>query len=1090
MPHGTIKTVQIAILGPLDVRTDDGEPCEVAGVRLRRLLIALALRPRRVATTSFLVDAVWGDEPPAEPGNALQALISRLRRAVPGIPLLTQSTGYTLDVADDDIDVGRFQRLVAGVNQADPQTAAKQLGLALDLWRGPALADVADQEFALGAVARLDEARLAALQDRLDADLRAGAAARIIPELEGLVASHPLREPLIRLLMLALAEAGDRSRALQVYQDTRERLADHLGVSPSAELTAAHVRILRSDLAVVPEVTAPSIDDTPRLTNLRAELTSFIGRDRDTRELESILSGSRLVTVLGAGGSGKTRLASHVARGQLDSGAAPDGAWMIEFASVSDPADLVPTVAAALSLRDGALVRGRSVRAADGTALERLLATLAVKATLLVFDNCEHLVGAIAGLADQILGACPSVRILATSREPLSLIGEAIWPIEPLALPPDAGAPDLESFDAIRLLAERAVAVRPGFAVTAENAEAVVRICRSLDGMPLAIELAAARLRTMSPQHLADRLSDRFAVLTGGSRTALPRHQTLRAVVDWSWELTDDAERRLWRRLSVFAGGATLDAVENVCGGDFDTLTALADKSLVIVRDGGSGPRFHLLETIKAYGGMRLDEAGERDPVYAAHADYFRGLAADARARLHGSEQLEWFAILEGDHDNLNAVIRYAVAAGDVRTAIEMVGDLGWYWWIRGHRREGLDLVVAALAVPDPEASTRVARATAYTVGALLAIDGAHDLKVAVGYFDRAYQLMSRLPETNDPLLHLVPPLRALFRMFSTSQVTDIDDMLLPVNDPFPWVAATALTIRAHSLLNLGRTGDAAAADFRAALRIYRDLGERWGMSFSMSSLASLSAWHGDLDPAIAYLEEALRCVVELGVWEDRIAVRLQLVRLLWLRGDHDRARSELAIGFRDANRFGAPESRAMANGTAAEIARLSGDLTAAGEFLADIRDIVAPHSVAPQVHSVMAGAAGFLASAGGDVAEARRRHRESLEIGVASVDAPVIGQALVGQADLALIDGDAIRAATLLGAGEAVRGAPDWSLPDAVRVAEQARAALDAVAFDEAYERGTRMSLPEVAELVGIPMPDQFRQRWPDADDPASATI
>jgi tetratricopeptide (TPR) repeat protein len=606
----------------------------------------------------------------------------------------------------------------------------------------------------------------------------------------------------------------------------------------------------------------------------------------------------------------------------------------------------------------------------------------------------------------------------------------------------------------------------------------VVRICHALDGMPLAIELAAARLRMMTPESLADRLNDRFAVLTGGNRTALPRHRTLRAVVDWSWELTSDAERRLWRRLSVFAGGATLDAVENVCGGDFDTLTALADKSLVIVRDEQAGSRFHLLETIKAYGQMRLDEAGERDAVRAAHADYFRGLAAAARERLHGSEQLEWFAALEADHDNLNAAIRHAIATADVATADEMVGDLGWYWWIRGHRRDGLDLVVAALAVPDPDAETRPARATAFTIGALLAVDGTHDLALALQFFDAAYEMVQRLGRLDDPLLRLVTPLRTLFRSFSTDEHVDVDDFDLPVDDPYPWVAATALTMRAHTMQNFGRTGTDAVEDFRAALRIFRDLGERWGTSFALSSLSMVAAWRGDFDEAIGYLDEALRSVTELGVWEDRIQVRVYLVQALWMHGDRDRARAELATAMRDATRFGAPEARGQVYSAAADVARLSGDLVDARTYLERARAAVVPHSVAPQFHAVMTSQFGFLAAAEGDIAEARRQHRAALELSVSSVDAPVIAQALVGLADLALVDGDATRAATLVGAGTAVRGAPDWSLPDSVRVVEQAKAALGAAPYEAAYERGVRMSLADISELAGIAMPEQFASR------------
>src|SRR5580693_815405 len=591
---GTIEPVHVALLGPLEVRTDGdpGEITEVAGARLRALLIMLALHPGQLVTASQLIDGLWPQEMPAGAGNALQALVSRLRRALPEAVIESRPSGYQLNIDPRSTDIVRFEDLMAaGRSQLrdDPAAAGQTLRQALALWRGPALADVADTDFGQAAIARLDELRLTAIEQR--------------------------------------ADAGRRGAALEVYEQTRKRLVDHLGVEPSAELAALHLDILRDEPPAEPDPKTPrpanpasnhTSHTSHKSTNLRAELTSFVGRDAEPRQVAELLGAYRLLTLTGPGGAGKTRLAVESARAELP--ATPDGVWLVELAPVTDPADVTSAVLSALGLREQVLVSpNRARRLMPETPpppdeLSRLLSALAVKRTLLVLDNCEHLVAAAAALADRVLAACPQVRIMATSREPLNITGEALWTVGPLTLPPDPAVTSLSAersvvhdFASVRLLTQRARAVVPGFAVTHDNAPAVAAICRALDGMPLAIELAAARLRTMAPEQIEARLGDRFQLLSSGSRTAMPRHQTLRAVVDWSWDLLDDAERALWRRFSVFTGGATLEAAEQVCSGSglpaarvLDLLTALAEKSLLTVRH--DPPRYWMLEIIRAYG--------------------------------------------------------------------------------------------------------------------------------------------------------------------------------------------------------------------------------------------------------------------------------------------------------------------------------------------------------------------------------------------------------------------------------------------------------------------------------------------------------
>ncbi len=588
--------------------------------------------------------------------------------------------------------------------------------------------------------------------------------------------------------------------------------------------------------------------------------------------------------------------------------------------------------------------------------------------------------------------------------------------------------------------------------MTDENAGVIARICRALDGMPLAIELAAARLRSMTPTQLADRLDDRFALLTAGSRTALPRHQTLRAVVDWSWDLLSDAERAMWRHLSVFTGGATLAAAVAVGDGDdaasastLDVLTSLVDKSLLAVRDDAPEPRYMMLETIRAYGQLRLDEAGERETARTAHAAYFERLASDASDKLLGAEQLPWLAKLTADHDNLYTAVRYATAAGDGRRAIRLVGSLGWYWWLRGHRSEGVELVKAALALDcddarlsEPELEER---AIAYTIGALLAVDGTKEMSLALEWFDAATAIVERVGRPSTPLLRLVVPLRkGVFETFQSGVPPVDDDVGMPIHDPFPWIAATARIMRAHVLLNFGRALERADDDFRAALAVYRQLGERWGTAFSLVSLGGLAAWRGDFRTAIEDLDEALCCVTEMGAWEDRVAFRVLLARLLWADGDRDRAYASLAAAERDAQRLGVPEAQANVSVAASDVARLDGDLFLALDHLRRAERFAAHDTVASQLRAIVASSRGYLASAQGDVDEARRWHRAAVDYAISPVDAPVIAQVLVGLAEIALLEGEPGSAATILGASAAVRGTEDLS-PDGRPASDLGRA-------------------------------------------------
>jgi predicted ATPase len=1063
------------MLGPVEVRADDGRPVEITGARLRTLLILLALDPGRVVTNAQLIDGVWGAGPPAEATNALQALVSRLRRALPEPVVESTPAGYRLAVPPDDVDLHRFERLAAQGRAEladDPAAAARTLRGALDLWRGPALADAADAAFTQAPLARLQELRLAALGDRIEADL-VRHHGDLVAELESLVAEHPLHERFAALLMRALAQSGRTGDALAVFARLREALADELGADPSRDLTALHLSILQGD---------PSRQERPH-TNLRAALTSFVGRDTDLTRVSAMVGASRLVTLTGPGGSGKTRLATEVARALLDR---VRDVWLVELAPVSDGADLPQAVLSALGLRAQTLVVTGpvlGVPAETAAPADRLAAALSNRSMLLVLDNCEHLIGAAAALANRLLGECPRLRILATSREPLGITGETLWPVDPLPLPPARASRDVAmTYPSMRLLADRAAAVRPGFAVDDRTALHMIDICRALDGMPLAIELAAARLRTLSPEQVATRLDDRFRLLTGGSRLALPRHQTLRAVVDWSWELLDDAERTLLRRLAVFSGGATLAAAEQVCAGDdlaaedvLDVLSSLVDKSLVVLTEDG---RYRLLETIKAYGVERLAEAGELDAVRWAHVDHFGRLAATAEPYLRRAEQLDWLARLDEEGDNVNAALRTAIAAGDARTATWFYANVGWYWFLRGHKVEGGEIAAEVLAlsgdgseaIGSGTGATEHDLALAYGFGALFAIDALRDQDAALRWFTSAVERADRAERRDHPLLRLMRPLAEVLNSFGRAHEVPPDDAMDDLaGDPDPWVRGTALVMRAHASLNAGRRHDRAEADFRVGLAAYRELNERWGMSFSLCSLADLLAWRGQLDEAMEMYRDAVGLFSQLVVNEDLVGYRLRLAVILSRLGREDESLAELAQARRDADRAGLPDSLAAVAHASGDFARRRGDLGLAQAELMRARLIMEQMgSVAPQFRAVLDVSCGFLASAEGDHDAATSLHAGALDWALQSNDAPVIAHVLVGVADAVLSGGDARRAAELLGASVAVRGLPDLSSTDAERVAAATRAALGEE-FTEWYTRGRQATIETVRELAGF---------------------
>ncbi|HEY7485736.1 MAG TPA: BTAD domain-containing putative transcriptional regulator [Streptosporangiaceae bacterium] len=892
-----MSTTRFLILGPLQV-VHEGQDIPIRRGKLRALLAMLLLGGGRSVPVDRLIGGLWGDDPPDTAIKTLQTYISQLRTLLepgrdPGSSgdlLATEHTGYRLRAEPGAIDASRFESLVeqaAGRSGADPAAARDLLAEALGLWRGPALADFADAHFAEGEITRLEELRLTALEQRLAADLALGRHDLVIAELRDLVRHHPLRETLWEHLMVALYRGGQQAAALETYDQVRRRLAEELGADPSPPLRRLHAAILRHD-ATLDLPTGDGLGHDAPPNNLPAPLTSFIGRETELAELHALLADRRLVTLTGVGGAGKSRLALEAARTGL--AGHPDGSWLIELAALTQPNLVAHVVAATLGVREHP----------QRTLVDQLVDRLRTADALLVLDNCEHLIGAVAELAHTLLSASTRLRILATSRERLGITGEAVRQISGLAVPgPGADSPAaLKDVDAVRLLVERAGALDPDFRLQADTAAATAQISRRLDGLPLAIELAAASVNSLGVDHITARLDDRFRLLTRGSRTAPARHQTLRAAVDWSYGLLTAPERRLFNRLSVFAGGFTLDAAEAVCAEPDDApepddalepiavlLARLVDKSLVATASTAADTRrYRMLETLRTYGGERLAEAGETDRTRDRHATYVLTLVETANTAVRGAQQFVWLRRLETEHGNIRAALTWAHARGDTLTSIRLVGAMQPLWDRHGHYSEALRWLGQALAMDGPVPATARARALDVMAG-LAAIRGdvrqatdageqaaalfrqADDvagvartlqhLGLAAVYSGDLGQADKRLEESlrqaqvagdgwlqSWSLLFLaLVALAGAEHERATDLTAECETVLGAVGDPE--CLAWALIIRAAATWRLGRH-DAARAPLHRGLRGFHDLRHVWGLSIGLFLAAQLTGARGD----------------------------------------------------------------------------------------------------------------------------------------------------------------------------------------------------------------------------------------------------
>ncbi|MFB9677894.1 BTAD domain-containing putative transcriptional regulator [Streptosporangium vulgare] len=1093
--------MRFGVLGSLEVRSPTGEEISVGGPRPRALLVMLLLDAGRVVGVRRLIDGQYGDDPPAGAANAVQAQISRLRRSLPAEVIEFRGTGYRLVADPDDVDAHRFERLAREgrrlLAEGRHAAAAGSLREALALWRGPALADL---PFGRAWADRLEELRLTATEDLAEAESvlpedGSVTSAASVAELRRLVAAHPLRERLTGRLMLALRAAGRQAEALAVFEETRRLLAEELGADPSPELAAIHLAVLRA------ERSAPPPPPPPR-RGLAAQLTSFVGRERELERIAA-LRDSRLVTITGPGGIGKTRLAIEAAGrgwrevcfvdlsplggpaplgGSAASGGAvlpggpgtsggpdPSGGPVLPGGPVprgglgpsggpgasGDGDQVARAVLGALGLREPGF---HAPRPADP--VEHLVAAVRGRDLLLVLDNCEHVNAAAATLARGLLGECPGLAVLATGREPLGITGETLVPLAPLETPPPDSSPSAAlDCPAVRLFADRAAAVRPGFEVRRANVETVVRICAALDGLPLAIELAAARLRSFTVEEIATRLEEhgRFRLLSRGDPTAAARHRTLRAVVEWSWGLLSPDEQVLARRFAVFAGSASLEAAEAVCEVEdaAGLLADLVDRSLVVA-DGG---RYRMLDTIRLFCAERLAEAGEEDRLRGGHARHFLDLARRADPHLRRAEQLRWLAGLSAEHDNLTAALRWAVR-DDRETGLRLVAALAAYWWLGGRRGDAGEAAAELLEAtgrPLPGLEEEYVMCVAHAVPRALP-----------EHWERAEAIMR---SRDRPLRY--PFAEALWGMSagpprSTPPAGPETDRLFGSD---PWSLALAGLGRAL-LKVFGGDPAGGERELEEVLERFKSLGERWGTAQGLDWLALAAGRRGEWARARDLWREALELLEELGALEETADMLGHRAEALVREGDLAAAAADHRRAGELARKAGLPGVPAVTHLGLGEIARLEGDLAEARRRIGlALRGTEIGAFGAESVRTRALTALGRLAEAEGDLAGALLHHRRARALARRSPLAMDLADAVEGLAGAALLEGTGTRAfegagtraALLLGMAVALRGTAVAGDRDVARVTAGARDLAGAQAFASVYARGAAMRRDEV---------------------------
>jgi predicted ATPase/DNA-binding SARP family transcriptional activator len=1082
----------------------------------RSLIKLLALAPGHRLHREQVLEILWPELDTTAASNNLRKALHVARRALASADaveaaryLQLQHELMTLGPDGDLwIDAEAFEQMAA---EARARNNPETFLAALDLYTGDLLPEDRYEDWSSGRREALRLAYLSVLADLASHYERDRQFTPAIEILQRLLQHDPGREEAHAALMRVYALTGQRQQALRQYQVLKEAINREFDAEADPATQRLYQEILAGKISPVARAgpVRPRQEASARLSNLPLQLTSFIGRVRELDEISEMIGIARHITLTGPAGVGKTRLALEAAA-RVQAGF-PDGLWLVDFSPLSDPARAPQALAATLGVPEQT---GRPLPEVVGDYLMS-------KRALLVLDNCEHITAACAELAEYLLRRCPEVRVLATSREVLGTAGEQVYGVPSLSLPDPRrlAAPDeLTGYEAVRLFADRAALSRPGFALTDASTPAVVQICRRLDGIPLAIELAAARVKTLDVDAIAARLDDRFRLLTGGTRTALPRHRTLRAAMDWSYDLLSDPERGLLRRLSVFAGGFTLEAVEAVCTGGgieqsdvLDLLARLVDKSLIAV-DQSKKTRYRLLETIRQYARERLVETDAPDAALRRHRDFFLALVEEAAPEFRGPNQMEWLNRIGAEHDNIRAALEWSLGQPEDEPPVRLAAAASWYWHARGYLIEGREWLDRALQRVDGAAPALRMKAL---IGAGRLAFAQDDYGRAQTIFEQVVPLAREAGDVQAMAMALAWLGHSTWHQGDRAGGVAISEESLALARKVaePWTTAIVLD-EVAIVARHERDHERAVSLLEESLRFFREVGDLGGIALCLSRLGALASDRAEYQRAALLIEEALSLQRALG---RRTAAASSLNRLGWIalaQGDYEAAIERFEASAAIADELGKRSTAAGIRVNAGMAALAKGDAARGGEILHDCLAVQREYGDADDV-AIATTACGILARCQGD----HDRARQLLEAGLTTIretsgainlatplyhlgalaraqgdydqaitllregmmlqrkhgDRLGIAGSLEGLAGVLLSRGTAKMAVRLFGAADRLReaiGAPRWTIDQEAwdDDTSAARAALGEAAFTEAWDAGRAMTTESAVELALTP--------------------